>query len=55
MAEPISKTELALHLGVAKSRVSALLKRGLPVRSDGKIILDEAERWMRANCEDGRF
>jgi phage terminase Nu1 subunit (DNA packaging protein) len=47
----ISKAGLARHLGVARSRISALVKRGLPVRPDGKIILADAVKWMRANCE----
>ena len=47
----ISKAELARHLGVARSRISAFVKRGLPVRPDGKIILADAVKWMRANCE----
>jgi hypothetical protein len=50
-AGTISKAELARHLGVARSRISALVKRGLPVRPDGRIILPEAVNWMRANCE----
>ncbi|WP_395696997.1 hypothetical protein [Methylocella sp.] len=47
----ISKADLARHLGVAKSRISALLKRGLPTQPDGKIILADALAWIRANCE----
>jgi phage terminase Nu1 subunit (DNA packaging protein) len=47
----ISKAALARHLGVAAPRITALIKRGLPVRPDGKIDLAEALEWMRANCE----
>jgi phage terminase Nu1 subunit (DNA packaging protein) len=50
-AGAISKAELARNLGVTRSRVTALCKRGLPVRPDGKIILADAFGWMRANCE----
>jgi phage terminase Nu1 subunit (DNA packaging protein) len=50
-AGTISKAELARHLGVARSRISALVKRGLFVGADGKIILEDALTWMRANCE----
>jgi phage terminase Nu1 subunit (DNA packaging protein) len=50
-AGEISKAELARHLGVTRSRISALVKRGLPVRPDGKIILADAVKWMKANCE----
>jgi phage terminase Nu1 subunit (DNA packaging protein) len=51
MTETISKTQLARHLGVVPSRISALIKRGLPVLADGKINLAQASKWMRSNCE----
>jgi phage terminase Nu1 subunit (DNA packaging protein) len=51
MTETISKRELARRLGVVPSRISALIKRGLPVLADGKIDLEAASKWMKANCE----
>jgi phage terminase Nu1 subunit (DNA packaging protein) len=51
MTEIISKRELARHLGVVPSRITALIKRGLPVLADGKIDLEAASKWMKANCE----
>lgn len=51
MTESISKTQLARHLGVVPSRITALIRRGLPVLANGKIDLAEATRWMRASCE----
>jgi len=51
MDQVISKADLARHLGVVRGRITALIKRGLPVRPDGKIILADALAWMRANCE----
>jgi phage terminase Nu1 subunit (DNA packaging protein) len=51
MTETISKRELARRLGVVSSRISALIKRGLPVLANGKIDLAEAAKWMKANCE----
>jgi hypothetical protein len=43
----VSKAELARYLNVAKSRITALCKRGMPTRPDGKIILEAAVEWMR--------
>jgi phage terminase Nu1 subunit (DNA packaging protein) len=51
MTESISKTQLARHLGVVPSRITALIKRGLPVLANGKIDLAQASEWMKANCE----
>ena len=51
MDQVISKADLARHLGVVRGRITALVKRGLPVRPDGKIILADALAWMKANCE----
>jgi phage terminase Nu1 subunit (DNA packaging protein) len=51
MDQVISKADLARHLGVVRGRITALVKRGLPVRQDGKIILADALEWMKRNCE----
>ena len=47
----IGKAAFAKHIGVVPSRVSALIKRGLPVGPDGKIDLAAALAWMKAHCE----
>lgn len=45
----ISKSEFAARIGVSRPRVTALLKRGLPVEGGGKINVEAAEAWMAAN------
>jgi hypothetical protein len=42
----VTKSELAAHLGVHRSRISALVKRGLPF--SGRTIELELE-WLKAN------
>ena len=52
----VSKTEFARHLGISAPRVSVLVRRGLPVRPDGKIDVDAAIEWMKANVvQQARF
>lgn len=43
---PITKAELAKELNVSKARVTQLGKRGMPVRTDGRVNRDEALRWI---------
>jgi phage terminase Nu1 subunit (DNA packaging protein) len=50
-AETVTKAAFARNLGISRSRVTALVKRGLPVRSDGKIDLLAALKWVRENVE----
>jgi hypothetical protein len=50
-AETVTKAAFARTLGVSRSRVTALVKRGLPVRSDGKIDLPTALKWVCENVE----
>jgi phage terminase Nu1 subunit (DNA packaging protein) len=50
-AETVTKAAFARTLGVSRSRVTALVKRGLPVRSDGRIDLPAALAWVRENVE----
>jgi phage terminase Nu1 subunit (DNA packaging protein) len=50
-AETVTKAAFARTLGVSRSRVTALAKRGLPIRSDGKIDLPAALKWVRENVE----
>src|SRR5664280_350948 len=50
MARPrtyITKAELATVLGLSKGRVTQLISKGMPVRTDGKVNRDEAVRWYR--------
>ena len=49
MGEGLGKKDFGCHIGVSAPRISALVKRGLPVRDDGKIDLDAALAWMREN------
>jgi phage terminase Nu1 subunit (DNA packaging protein) len=49
--ETATKAAFARTLGVSRSRVTALVKRGLPIRSDGKIDLPTALKWVRENVE----
>ena len=49
MPEVVSKAEFSRRLGVSKARVSQYLADGLPVRPDGRLDLDRASAWVRAN------
>jgi phage terminase Nu1 subunit (DNA packaging protein) len=51
MSQIVNKQELARRLGVSAPRVSQLVKRGLPVRSDGRIDLTSALSWISANVD----
>lgn len=42
----ISKAQLADELKISRARVSQYVKRGLPVRSDGKLDRSEALNWL---------
>jgi hypothetical protein len=48
MTSLVTKSALAAHLGVHRSRISALVKRGLPF-SGRTIELDVALEWLKAN------
>jgi hypothetical protein len=45
----VSKAGLAAELGITKARVSQYVKRGLPVRSDGKLDREDAVNWVAQN------
>ena len=49
----ISKSALAEELGIARSGVSKMIDRGLPVRHDGQIDLLAACLWITNNVSDG--
>lgn len=45
----MTKTAFAGHIGVTAGRVSQMISEGLPVLPNGKLPLDAAEAWYRAN------
>ena len=47
----LSKSELAVALGVSRGRISQLISVGLPVRADSKIDLDAAAAWYQKNIK----
>lgn len=47
----ITKSQLARELGISRQRVSQLVKRGLPTRSDGYVDLQAACEWVVANLD----
>ena len=49
----VSKSVLAEELQIARSGVSKLVDRGLPVRPDGRIDLLAACLWITANVGAG--
>lgn len=46
-AESITKSQLAVLLGVSKGRISQYITAGLPVRPDGRVDRAAAEEWHR--------
>ncbi len=52
--EFVSKAAFATELGVAKSRVSQLVKMGLPVSSNGKVHRQPALDWYQKNIDASR-
>lgn len=47
-----TKAALAAELGITKARVSQYVKRGMPVRSDGKLDRESAVKWISDNHPD---
>lgn len=45
----MTKTAFAVHLGVSAGRVSQMITSGLPVLANGKVPVDAADAWYRAN------
>jgi hypothetical protein len=45
----ISKSALAAELNISRARVAQYEKRGLPIRSDGKIDREKAIEWIASN------
>jgi phage terminase Nu1 subunit (DNA packaging protein) len=51
MGAVISKSQLAQELGVTRGAVTGYVRRGIPVRSDGKLNRAEALAWIRGRVE----
>lgn len=47
-----TKTELAALLGLSQGRISQLIPRGLPVRSDRKMDFGACTQWYRDNVRE---
>lgn len=54
MATIITKAVLAERLGVSRARVSQMVARGLPVREDGKVDLEQAAAWVQSHTDRSR-
>ena len=52
--EHISQAEFARRLGVGRSRVSAMVRGGLPIGEGGLIDVATGMRWVKANVEPRR-
>lgn len=50
----VSKAEFAKVIGVSKSRVSQLIRDGLPVDNNGTIELTAGKRWVAKNLDANR-
>ncbi len=50
----ISKAAFADRIGVSRSRVSQLIKDGLPITEDGRVPEKEAISWYNANVSKNR-
>jgi hypothetical protein len=49
----ITKAELSRELHIARSGVSKLIGRGMPVLPDGRVDLLRACKWIAANNQNG--
>ena len=49
-----SKADFAKTAGLTKGRISQLIEQGLPVRSDGRIDVDQALAWLNNNLDPDR-
>jgi hypothetical protein len=50
----VSKSAFARHLGVSPGRVSQYIKAGMPVRWNGTVNIEKAERWIRKSVSKSR-
>jgi hypothetical protein len=53
MPEIVTKAALAEELQCAKSHISKLISRGMPVRDDGKVDIEQACRFIMKHVEQG--
>jgi phage terminase Nu1 subunit (DNA packaging protein) len=49
MEQNVTKAEFARSVGVDKSYLTRLIKRGLPINQDGTVPKTAAARWYKAN------
>ena len=47
----LSKIDLAEEFGVHVSGISQYVRRGMPVRADGKCNLEQCCRWVMSNLD----
>jgi hypothetical protein len=47
----VSKSDFARHLSVSPGRVSQYIKAGMPVRWNGTVNIERAERWIRKHVK----
>jgi hypothetical protein len=50
----LTKTELSEELHISQPRVTQLIKRGMPTRSDGRIDTMQACEWIIRNLDEWR-
>ena len=50
----LTKTAFAKHLGLSPSRISQYVKAGMPVRWNGRVNTEKAERWIRSEVRTAR-
>lgn len=49
-----TKAEFAARVGLTRGRISQLIGKGLPVRTDGRIEVEAGLRWMEDNLDSDR-
>jgi len=50
----LTKAAFARRIGVSAARISQLINRGMPVRSDGRIEVAEALAWLDDNLDTSK-
>ena len=51
----VPKSEFAELLGVDRSRISQMLRQGLPTSIDGKIDVEQGLKWIASRVGSGRY
>jgi hypothetical protein len=49
----VTTTEAAEEFGVSRPRIYQLIRRGMPVETDGRINLEDASRWALRRLSQG--